>query len=167
MRTALHLRQAAIVLIAASIASPLQAETGRDFPEEVVFTGWLRVEDRNVNDLVLVVEVADQCLYAEVLPSGRFIVAVPVGSKALLAFIKPGHLIKEVELDTRNSMANRKAMRANRTVEFDVVLEPESKRPGRAYDGPVGSLAFNRGTGSTKVRHTVNVVAAGQKQAKP
>jgi len=58
-------------------------------------------------------------------------------------------------------------MRANRTVEFDVVLEPESKRPGRAYDGPVGSLAFNRGTGSTKVRHTVNVVAAGQKQAKP
>jgi len=64
MRTALHLRQAAIVLIAASFASPLQAETGRDFPEEVVFTGWLRVEDRNVNDLVLVVEVADQCLYA-------------------------------------------------------------------------------------------------------
>ena len=159
MRTALHLRQAAIAMIAASFASPLQAEAGRDFREEVVFTGWLRVEDRNVNDVVIAVEVADQCLYAEVLPSGRFIIVVPAGSQARLAFFKPGHLTKEVELDTRNSMPTRKAARANSTVKFDVVLEPEQKRPGRRYDGPVGSLAFNKGTGSTKVRHTLNVVA--------
>jgi len=159
MRTALHIRQAAFALIAASFTAPLQAEAGRDFPVEVVFTGWLRVEDRNVDDLVLVVETAESCLYAEVLPSGRFTIAVPAGSQARLAFIKPGHLTKEVELDTRNSMPTRKAMRANRTVKFDVVLEPEEKRPGRKYDGPVSSLGFNKGSGSTKVRHTLNVVA--------
>lgn len=159
MRTALHFRAAAIAMIAASTILPTNAEAGLGLPDEVVFTGWLRVEDHNVDDLVLVVEVAESCLYAEVLPNGRFTATVPVGSQARLAFIKPGHLTKEVDLDTRNSMSNSKAARANRTVKFDVVLEPEAKRPGRKYEGPVGSLGFNKGTGSTRVRHTLNFVA--------
>jgi len=160
MRTELLLRVAAIAMLASTLFAPAKAEAESGAPDEIVFTGWLRVVDRNVDDLVLVVETAESCLYAEVLPSGRFIVSVPVGSQAKVAFIKPGHITKEIELDTRNSMSNRKAARANSKVKFDVVLEPESKRPGRTYDGPVGSLAFNKGTGSTKVRHTLKVVAA-------
>jgi membrane-associated protease RseP (regulator of RpoE activity) len=167
MRRTSNITAVAVAFVSLMVQVPALAETGREKSEEVVFTGWLRVEDRNVDDLVLVVETAESCLYAEVLPSGRFIVAVPVGSEARLAFIKPGHITKEIELDTRNSMSNRKAARANSKVKFDVVLEPESKRPGRAYDGPVGSLAFNKGTSSTKVRHTLNVVAAEKKQAAP
>jgi hypothetical protein len=64
-------------------------------PDEVLLTGWLHVEDQTVNDLVLVVELdGDRCLFAEVQASGRFEVYVPVGCKALLSFIKPGHLTK-------------------------------------------------------------------------
>lgn len=150
----------AVILAALLSLIAIAATAAPRGPEEVVFTGWLRVEDRNVNDLVLVVELADQCLYAEVLPSGRFTLSVPAGAQARLAFIKPGHLTKEIEIDTRHNAPNAKAARANRTVKFDVVLEPEEKRPGRRYAGPVGTLGFHRGTGATKVRHTLNVVAA-------
>lgn len=152
----------AVILAALLSLIAIAATAAPRGPQGVVFTGWLRVEDRNVNDLVLVVEVADQCLYAEVLPNGRFILAVPAGAQAVLAFIKPGHLIKEIAIDTRNSAPDAKAARKQRTVKFDVVLEPEQKRPGRHYDGPVGSLGFHKGTGTTKVRHTLNVVAAPQ-----
>jgi len=167
MRRTSNITAVAVAFASLMAHMPAVAETGREKSEEVVFTGWLRVEDRNVDDLVLVVEVADHCLYAEVLPSGRFIVAVPVGSQARLAFIKPGHLTKEIDLDTRNSMPNQKAARANRNVKFDVVLEAESKRPGRSYDGPVGTLGFHKGTGTTKVRHTLNVVAADHVRKAP
>lgn len=159
MKPVSHITAVAAAIAASMFHVPAFADSGREKQKEVVFTGWLHVEDRNVDDLVLVVEVAEHCLYAEVLPSGRFVVAVPVGSSARLAFMKPGHLIKVVELDTRHSMPVRMAERGNRKVRFDVVLEPEEKRPGRRYDGPVGSLGFNKGTGSPKVRHTLKVVA--------
>lgn len=159
MNTTTRLRIVILALMAVSSVSPLLAESDSGLPDDVVFTGWLRVEDRDVDDLILVVEMAESCHYAEVLPNGRFIATVPVGSQARLTFMKPGYLAKEVDLDTRHSMPTRKAARANRTVKFDVVLEPEEKRLGRKYDGPVGTLGFHKGTGSTRVRHTMNVVA--------
>ena len=129
-------------------------------PDEVLLTGWLHVDDRTVNDLVLVVELdGDRCLFAEVHASGRFEVLVPVGCKALLSFIKPGHLTKEVVVDTRNAMNTTKAQQTNRKVKFDVVLEPIEKRLGRKYQGPVGSLIFVNGTGTMKVKHDLRVVA--------
>ena len=127
--------------------------------DQVVLTGWLHVEDRTVDDLVLSVEVADNCLYAEVESTGRFTVVVPVGYQVTLSFSKPGHLPKEVVIDTRYSMMTEKAQRTNRKVKFDVVMEPLEKRPGRKYDGPVGSLSFFRGTGTMKVKHNLRVVA--------
>ena len=154
-----HLRIVVIALMAVSTMSPVLAEADGGLPDDVVFTGWLRVEDRDVDDLILVVEMAESCHYAEVLPNGRFIAIVPVGSQARLTFAKPGYLTKEVDLDTRHSMPSRKAARANRTVKFDVVLEPKESRLGRKYNGPVGTLGVHKGTGSTRVRHTMNVVA--------
>jgi hypothetical protein len=86
---------------------------------------------------------------------------VPVNAKARLVFLKPGHLPKEVEVDTRNALNTSKAERMNRKVVFDVVLESEEQRPGRRYDGPVGSITFVNGTGTMKVRHDLRVVADG------
>lgn len=130
-------------------------------PEEVLLTGWLHVEDRYVGDLVLVVELdGERCSYAEVLPNGRFIISVPLGSEVLLAFIKPGHLSKEVSVNTRNALNTRRSRHDNRTVKFDVVLEPMAKRAGRVYNGPVGSLSFVNGSGYMKVRHDPKLVAA-------
>ncbi|MBK8499050.1 MAG: hypothetical protein IPL52_09580 [Flavobacteriales bacterium] len=151
---------AAILAIAglSLIAAPMLATPTA--PEEVIFTGWLHVDDNSVDDLVLVVTVdEDRCLYAEVEGSGRFVISVPVGCRAMLSFFKPGHLTKEVEIDTRNSMNTSKAQRANKKVKFDVVMEAVEKRPGRKYEGPVGSLSFVRGTGTMKVKHDLRVVA--------
>lgn len=126
---------------------------------EVLLTGRLHVEDRQVDDLVLVVELDhDRCNYAEVLDNGRFIIQVPVGAEVLLSFIKPGHLSKEVMVDTRNAMRTRKAWRENHIVKFDVELEPMEKRPGRKYQGPVGSLSFVNGTGTMRVKHEPHLV---------
>lgn len=140
------------------LAAPLPAAPSA--PEEVIFTGWLHVEDNTVDDLILVVTVdEDRCLYAEVDGSGRFVIALPVGCRALLSFLKPGHLTKEVEVDTRNSMITSRAQRTNKRVKFDVVMEPVEKRLGRKYEGPVGCLSFVRGTGTMKVKHDLRVVA--------
>ena len=102
--------------------------------------------------------MSDICLYAGVESPGRFTVVLPVGHQVTLSFSKPGHLPKEVVIDTRYSMMTEKAQRANRKVKFDVVMEPLEKRPGRKYDGPVGSLSFFRGTGTMKVKHNLRVV---------
>ncbi|HRH36772.1 MAG TPA: hypothetical protein PK760_00410 [Flavobacteriales bacterium] len=126
--------------------------------DEVMLTGWLHVEDHYVDDLVISVEVGDDCVYAEVESSGRFTVLVPAGSHVVLSFVKPGCLDKEVLIDTNNALINSRAQRANHKIKFDVVLEPKTKRPGRKYEGPVGSLTFFKGTGTMKVKHDVRVV---------
>ena len=122
--------------------------------EQVVITGWLHVEDSRVDDVLLVVEVDGVlCQPALVQGNGRFVIGLPAGSKATLQFSKPGHLPKEVLVDTRNALNTPQARRANRRVKFDVVLEPERARPGHAYAGPVGSIGFVNGTGTMRVRH--------------
>ncbi|MCB0795735.1 MAG: hypothetical protein KDB88_13455 [Flavobacteriales bacterium] len=139
-------------------AAPLAAA---DRPEQLRIMGWLHVDDRNVEDVVLVVELEnDLCLEAIVHPSGRFEFEVPLDAKARLVFIKPGHLQKEITLDTRNAMLTDRAVRINRKVKFDVQLEAQEKRPDRAYERPVGSIAFVNGSGLMKVWYDPHLVAA-------
>ncbi len=128
--------------------------------DEILITGWLLAEDRHMDDAVLVVELeGDRCLFAEIYENGQFFFRLPVGAKATLVFMKPGHLAKEVTVDTRNALNTPKAVKENRKVKFEVVLESVCKRPGRKYEGPVGSIQFVNGTGTMKVRHDLRVVA--------
>ena len=127
---------------------------------EIMISGWLLAEDRHMDDAVLVVELeGEHCLFAELFDNGQFFFRLPVGAKATLVFMKPGHLPKEVTVDTRNALNTPKAVKENRKVKFEVVLEPLCKRPGRKYEGPVGSIQFVNGTGTMKVRHDLRVVA--------
>lgn len=129
--------------------------------DEIVITGWLHADDGRMDDAVLVVELeGEHCLFAELFDNGQFFFRLPVGAKATLFFTKPGHLPKEVVVDTHNALNTPRALRENRKVKFEVVLEPERKRPGRVYDGPVGSIQFVNGTGTMKVKHDLRVVAA-------
>ncbi len=128
--------------------------------DEILISGRLISDDRHMDDAVLVVELeGEHCLFAELFDNGQFFFRLPVGAKATLVFMKPGHLPKEVTVDTRNALNTAKAVKENRNVKFEVVLEPESKRPGRKYEGPVGSIQFVNGTGTMKVRHDLRVVA--------
>lgn len=123
-------------------------------PEPAVrITGRLFIPDRSVNDLVLSVEVEDACLYAEVTENGWFTILLPKGALANLAFMKPGHLTKEVVIDTKSAFSGDRSVKRDRELEFDVVMVPEAKHPGQSYIGPVGSVGYANGSGLVRVRH--------------
>ena len=149
---------AMFALFALSLAaSPVPPVSG----DRVRISGWLHADNIRQDDAILVVEMnGEHCLAAELHDNGQFFLTLPVGAQSRLIFTKPGHLPKEVEVNTRNAMNTSKAERMNRKVEFNVVLETEEQRPGLQYDGPVGAITFVNGTGTMKVRHDQRVVAA-------
>jgi hypothetical protein len=138
------------------LANPALPVTG----DQVRIVGWLHADGLRQDDAILVVELnGEHCLAAELHDNGQFFFTLPVGAKAKLTFAKPGHLPKEVEVDTRNARNTPKAERMNRKLEFEVILESEEQRPGLHYDGPVGAITFVNGTGTMKVRHDPRVQA--------
>lgn len=126
----------------------------------VRLTGHLHTPVRTTADLILSVEVDGSCRYAEVSASGRFLVEVPSGATATLSFMQPGHLTKEVVIDTESAFAGSRAAKQDRRLEFDVVMEPEAKHAGQSFVGPVGSVGFIKGSGTVRVRHARQLSAA-------
>lgn len=161
MEKRIHLSFEAALLLALFALLGLSLVAAATPPRnEVLISGWLLADGTRMDDAVLVVELEGRdCLFAELFDNGQFFFRLPVVAKATLLFIKPGHLPKEVVVDTHNAMITPKAQRENRKMKFDVVLEEENKHPGRRYDGPVGSIHFVRGTGTMKVKHDLRVVA--------
>ncbi len=156
LETALLTALAALLSLSLFAAPP-----GSKRMQEMLVTGWLIVDDGTVADVDLVVEIdGERCHIARVLGSGRFDVALPVGGKAVLRFHKPGHLTKEVVVDTRNLDGPGNFHHLPRKVRFGVVLEPhpEQLQHTTSYEGPVGSIDFLRGTGLMKVVHNENKV---------
>lgn len=157
-----RLEAALLTALAALLSLSLFADPpGSKRMQEVLVTGWLIVDDGTVADVDLVVEIdGERCHVARVLGTGRFDVALPVGGKAVLRFHKPGHLTKEVVVDTRNLDGPGQFHYVPRKVKFGVVLEPnpEQHQVSASYNGPVGSIDFLRGTGLMKVLHHENKV---------
>lgn len=121
---------------------------------EVLVSGSLLIPDRSYDGLLLVVEVdGEYCRPARLDRRGRFQASIPAGSSARLHFMKPGHLPKEVVVDTRDMAGSDPCSYAPRKVSFDVRLEREERALGKAYDGPVGTVAFTKGSNLSRVRH--------------
>lgn len=132
------------------LAAPASSPTGN----EVIVTGLLHVRDVTVQDVIMVVEVdGERCQYGRLDGNGRFTLTLAVGGEARIVFMKPGHITKEVVVDTRNSSTVLGRGGTPRKVKFDVVLEPEAAALGRAYRGPVGSVGFSKGSGTVTVKH--------------
>jgi hypothetical protein len=144
---------ALLALLALSLLAAPDPAAGN---EVIHLSGRVHSADGRLEDAVLVVELDGKyCRYTELLDNGRFHMALPLDSKVRLHFLKPGHLPKVVDVDTRNALNTPKAERTNRNVDFEVVLETEAQRPGLRYDGPVGTIRFVNGTGTMKVQHDV------------
>ncbi len=126
---------------------------------EVVLTGWLYVEDHTMADVVLEVEVNGRSHMAQVSENGRFTVTLPGEAEVLLRFEKPGHLTKEVLVDTRHAGDGTFGQKTRR-VKFAVVMELERHMAGLTYNGPVGSIGFDHGGGCLAVSHDRNMVPA-------
>lgn len=132
--------------------------------DEVELTGWLQVDDYSFDLTTVEVEVDGTVLFAPVSRTGRFSLVLPANTEALLRFEHPGHLPKEVTVDTRNAHVGGFA-RSRRHVSFAVVLDPERRMAGQVYAGPVASIAFDPQGGAVQVLHSKQVVPARHNKA--
>ena len=129
--------------------------------ESVTVTGWLHVEDYTMEDMIVEVEVNGTYQVARVSEGGRFQVELPADSKATLRFEKPGHLPKEVVVDTNNMKGGGRTQRS-RHVRFAVIMELERFMGGMTYAGPVGSIGFDPQGGCVAVTHDKALVPASR-----
>lgn len=160
-RIPISFEAALLTAVLALLALSLLAAPGPADRNAIIhLTGRLYSADGQLEDAVLVVELEGaHCLYAELLDNGRFQMTLPLDSQVRLHFLKPGHLPKVVEVDTRNALNTPKAERSNRNVDFEVVLESEEQHPGLHYAGPAGAITFVNGTGTMKVQHDLQLEA--------
>lgn len=146
------------------LSLPTSVSAGPPAQRTVLLTGWLHVEDYTMEDVVLRIRVGTTTRTASVAESGRFTVELPADTKAVLRFEKPGHLAKEVVVDTRHAGAGDFNQRS-RHVKFAVIMQLERHMAGLTYPGPVGTLAFDEGGGCLAVSHDRNLVPAKQRNA--
>lgn len=149
----------ASVLLLATLHAQAARPSGPSEEGSVVLTGWLHVEDYSFSGAVLHVNVNGISMEVPVSETGRFQVAVPADSEALLRFEKPGHLAKEVLVDSRNAGIQEQR---RRKVRFAVVLELERQMAGFTYAGPVGSIGFDAQGGCLAVDHHKELKAPGK-----
>lgn len=151
-----------LVLITVSTARVEAAPppAGRASDATVELTGWLHVEDLTMKDVVLEVEVNGTVRTAHVTESGKFNIDLPADAAATLRFEKPGHVTKEVTVDTRNVEDGSFSGQKKRHVKFAVIMELERFMAGLTYAGPVGKIGFEQGGGCVAVAHTRQVEPA-------
>ncbi|MBX2973170.1 MAG: hypothetical protein KF797_08705 [Flavobacteriales bacterium] len=124
----------------------------------VQLTGWLHVDDLEMSDVTILVAVNGAMRTAHVSSNGRFDIDLPAESAATLRFEKPGHVTKEVTVDTRNVQDGSFNGQRRRHVKLAVIMEQERFMAGLTYAGPVGSIGFDQGGGCVAVAHTRTMV---------
>lgn len=140
----------------ALLATTSHAMTPPPAPSDaaVTLTGWLHADDLVMDDITVEIEVAGVVRYASVSGTGRFNVDLPAGTSAILRFEKPGHVTKEVTVDTRNVQDGAFGGERHRHVKLAVIMEQKRFMAGLTYAGPVGNIGFEPGGGCVAVAHT-------------
>lgn len=133
---------------------------------DVTLTGWLHVGDYDFDDATIQVEVDGDVQTAHVSKTGRFDISLPAGTEAVLRFEHPGHLTKELLVDTRHARDGYLG-RDTRHVKFAVILEQERYMGGLTYAGPVGNIGFDKDGGCLTVEHTRKLVVGRGRSRKP
>ena len=144
------LPSAALVALLFATTTTALAEEPPATAESVVLTGWLHVEDLSFDLTTVEADVNGAVLYAAVSKTGRFTLNLPINANAVLRFEHPGHLPKQVLVDTHFADAGEIGQHT-RHISFAVVLEPERHMAGLDYAGPVGSIAFDKGGGCAAI----------------
>ena len=133
---------------------------------DVTLTGWVHVGDYDFDDATVQVEVNGEVQTAHLSKTGRFDISLPSGTEAVLRFEHPGHLTKELLVDTRHARDGYLG-RDTRHVKFAVILEQERYMGGQVYAGPVGNLGFDKNGGCLTVQHTNKLVVGRSRSRKP
>ncbi|MEO8068677.1 MAG: hypothetical protein ABI599_13360 [Flavobacteriales bacterium] len=157
---------AAFVLLLACSASLAKATGAPYTPPEndaVQITGWVHVEDLSFDNTRVQLEVNGEVLLVPINNMGRFDINLPAGTEAVLRFEHPGHLPKEVVVDTHDARAGE-FQDETRHVKMAVILELERLMAGFKYGGPVGNIAFDKQGGCLAVDHTRKMVVGRRNQ---
>jgi hypothetical protein len=125
--------------------------------DAVVITGWVHVEDLSFDNTRVQLEVNGEVHLVPLTPLGRFDVNLPVGTEAVLRFEHPGHMPKEVMVNTHDARAGG-FREETRRVRLAVILEEERLMGGLRYAGPVGNIGFDKDGGCVAVGHTRQMV---------
>lgn len=125
--------------------------------DAVVLTGWVHVEDLSFDNTRVKLEVNGEEHIVPLSPLGRFDINLPVGTEAVLRFEHPGHLPKEVVVDTHDARAGE-FKDETRHVKMAVILELERLMAGMTYAGPVGNIAFDKEGGCVAVDRTRKMI---------
>lgn len=124
--------------------------------------GFLHVSDECMDDVVLAVKLDGVSQQVPISKTGRFMMDLPSDVDATLHFEKPGHVAKDVTVDTHYAGMGWPGQ-DNRQVKFAVILHPERAMAGLRYPGPVGSIGFDPTNGSLTTTHDLTVVPARRK----
>ncbi|MBK6628277.1 MAG: hypothetical protein IPJ87_07055 [Flavobacteriales bacterium] len=130
----------------------------------VELIGWLHVEALSFDQATVEVQVGGSVHTATVSRTGRFDVLLPADTEVLVRFEHPGHLSKEVVVDTHHAERSHDG-KGPRQLRMGVVLELEKRMGGLAYAGPVGRLAFDAEGGCVAVEHTRRMTPARRSKA--
>jgi len=133
-------------------------ETSTDL---VALTAWLWSDDGELGDVQVEVEVNGQIEHGRAEDNGKVELMLPADVVALVRFITPGHLTKEVTVDTHH-MHDGNFHGKKRQLKFGVVMEALKDLAGQIYPGPVGSIAFDDGGGCLAVNHDKRHIPAAQ-----
>jgi hypothetical protein len=152
-------------LINANVLAMAPPPTSSKSDAKVALTGWLHVDDLEMDDVTLEVEVNGVVRTAAVTNAGRFDIDLPAESAVILRFEKPGHVTKEVTVDTRHVQDGAFTEAKKRHVKFAVIMEQVRFMAGLTYAGPVGDIGFEDGGGCIAVAHTRSVEPAKRRAA--
>lgn len=120
----------------------------------VSLTGWLHVEDLSFRKTTVEVEYGGLVYDVPVTKTGRFDLNLPDDLEAVVRFAHPGHLTKEVLVDTHHAKQGEPGKR-DRRIRFAVILQDEREMTGFDYAGPVGNIGFDAEGGCTVVERTL------------
>lgn len=132
--------------------------------EAVELTGWLHVDDLGFEQTDVQLQMNGASYYVPVSRTGRVDVALPVGVEAVLHFSHPGHVAKEITIDTRFAQAGEFAKHL-RHIQFAVILEKDYFHEGIAYAAPVGTMSFDEQGGCLAVAHDNKIVVGRRSQS--
>jgi hypothetical protein len=125
--------------------------------DAVAVTAWLHVDDGRLGEVTVEVVVDGTVNRGGVAANGRVDVMLPAGVVAVLRFTRPGHLTKEVVVDTRH--VNDGGFNGKRRhVRCAVILQTLRDTEGQTYAGPVGAIRFEEGGGCLTVDHDKRLV---------
>lgn len=159
MRSPLNVLHLSAMFFVATSVCAVAPPAAPPLAADVELTGWLHVDDYTFDLTTVEVEVDGAVLLAPVSRTGRFQVTLPANTEARLRFEHPGHLPKEVMVDTHHARTGE-AGRSKRRISFAVVLDPERHMAGQVYADPVASFAFDPAAGELLVTHSKLVVPA-------